>query len=231
MINVQQPITARQYTVSAGNAALNQAAGKSFGDCLGIFSDGTAAGIPDKWCSDTDKFGSGVAKAVRYMKESLGIDPDNRTPTYRITDEQMEWLKSRHNLDDIYKTKNDTCEDGCCGATMSWWDENFLSDLVYLNVISPEDAKSFGWIAFPGSESGKVYAASDSGSADSGRFSIIDVAAKVLQKQKSHIDSIYEKYENNLSLMLKQDEEYLETAQNLLEKNQIWLDILKSLYN
>ncbi len=114
---------------------------------------------------------------------------------------------------------------------MSWWDENFLSDLVYLNVISPEDAKSFGWIAFPGSESGRVYAASDCGNANSGKLSITDVAAKVLQKQQDHIDSIYEKYDNNLSLMLKQDIEYLETAQKLLEKNQIWYDILMRLYN
>lgn len=229
MINMQS-VTVNQSSVSVGKAASNQVMGRSFSEYLEDASDNELA-IPDKWCSDTDKFGSGVTKAVKYMKESLGIDPDNRTPTYKMTAEQLQWLKSRHNLDDIYKTANGTCDDGCCGWTMSWWDENFLSDLVYLNVISPEDAKSFGWIAFPGSESGRAYAASDSDGAGSGRFSIIDVAAKVLQKQKSHIDSIYEKYENNLSLMLKQDEEYLETAQRLLEKNQIWLDILKSLYN
>ena len=161
------------------------------------------------------------------MRENLGINPYDRTPTYKITDEQEAWLKSRHDLDSIYKTASEVSEDGRSGWTMSWWDENFLSDLVYLNVISPEDAKSFGWIAFPGSESGKVYAASDSGSG-SGTLSITDIAAKVLGKQQSHIDSIYAKY-NNLSLMTKQDIEYLETAQTLLEKNQIWYDILSRL--
>lgn len=57
------------------------------------------------------------------------------------------------------------------------------------------------------------------------------MAKEVLQKQQAHIDSIYEKYENDLSLMLKQDKEYLETAQKLLEKNQIWYDLLMRLSN
>ena len=227
MINMQS-VAVNQSRLPVGKAASNQAMGRSFAEYLENASDNESV-IPDKWCLDTDKFGTGVDKAVQYMKDNLGINFRNRTPTYEITDEQLQWLKSRHNLDDIYKTESGTCDDGCCGWTMSWWDENFLSDLVYLNVISPEDAKSFGLVAFPGSESGKVYAASDNNGIYSGKLSITDVAAKVLQKQQDYIDSIYEKYKNNLSSMLKQDKEYLETAQKLLEKNRIWRDILMRL--
>ncbi len=227
MINMQS-IAVNQNRMPVSKTASDQSPGKSFAEYLEGSSENKVK-TPNSWCLDTDKYGAGVDKAVEYMKKELGIDPYNRTPTHEITAEQMQWIKSRHNLDDIYKTANGTC--GCSSWTMSWWDENFLSDLVYLNVISPEDAKSFGWIAFPGSESGRVYAASDCGNANSGKLSITDVAAKVLQKQQDHIDSIYEKYDNNLSLMLKQDIEYLETAQKLLEKNQIWYDILMRLYN
>lgn len=227
MINMQS-IAVNQNHIPVSKIASNQASGRSFAEYL-EGSTNNEVKIPNNWCLDTDKYGAGIDKAVEYMQKELGIDPYDRKPTYEITAEQMQWIKSRHNLDDIYKTANGSCDDGCCSWTMSWWDENFLSDLVYLNVISPEDAKNFGWIAFPGSESGKVYAASDCGNASSGKLSITDVAAKVLQKQQAHIDSIYEKYENNLSLMLKQDKEYLEKAQELLEKNRIWYDILMRL--
>ncbi|MCI8603386.1 MAG: hypothetical protein HFE79_04485 [Ruminiclostridium sp.] len=229
MINMQS-IAVNQNRIPISKTSSNQASVRSFAEYLEDSSSNEVK-IPSSWCLDTDKYGAGIDKAVEYMKKELGIDPYNRKPTHEITAEQMQWIKSRHNLDDIYKTANGTDNDGCCSWTMSWWDENFLSDLVYLNVISPEDAKSFGWIAFPKSESGKAYAVSDCGNASSGRLSITEVAAKVLQKQQAHIDSIYEKYENDFSLMLKQDKEYLEAAQKLLEKNQIWYDLLMRLSN
>lgn len=229
MINMQS-ITVGQSRMPVSRTDLEHTSGMSFAEYLeGSLNDEVK--IPDNWCLDTDKYGAGVDKAVKYMQTELGIDPYDREPAYKITDEQIQWIRSRHNLDDVYKTVSGSCDDGRGGWTMSWWDENFLSDLVYLNVISPEDAKNFGWIAFPGSEEGKVYAASDQGIASSGGLSITEVAAKVLQKQQTHIDSIYEKYGNDLSLILKRDREYLETAQKLLEKNQIWYDILVCLFN
>ena len=138
MINMQS-VAANQSGIPVGKVNSNQAMGRSFAEYLENASDNESV-IPDKWCLDTDKFDTGVDKAVKYMKEKLGIDPYNRTPTHEITDQQLQWLKSRHNLDDIYKTASGTSDDGRSGWTMSWWDENFLSDLVYLNVISPDDA-------------------------------------------------------------------------------------------
>lgn len=223
MINMQS-VDVRQGFISANKAAAIQILGKSFAQYLESYE----AAVPDKWCLDTDKFGVGVGKAVEYMVNSLGIDPYNKVPTHELTSEQTKWLKSRHDLNNIYKTESGGCKDGCCGWTMSWWDENFLSDLVYLNVISPDEAKSFGWIAFPESESGKVYAASECGSDNTNpeRLSVTDVAAKVLQKQQTYIDRVYEKYGNRLSLMSKEDREFIETAGELLEKNRIWYDLL-----
>lgn len=228
MINVQS-VSSNKSVISVSKASISKAAGGSFAEYFEVFSKNNPI-IPDKWCLDTDKFGAGVDKAVQYMKENLGIDPYNREPTHEITDEQLKWIRSRHSSDSIYKTESGECNDGRCGWTMSWWDENFLSDLVYLNVISPEDAKSFGWIAFPESSSGRVCAASERGGG-SDKLSVIDVASRVLKKQQSYIDSIYVKYNNDLSLMLKQDKEYLETAQKILEKNRILYEILLRLYD
>lgn len=116
MINTQS-VGVNQSSIPVGKAASNQAMGRSFAEYLENASDNESA-IPDKWCPDTDKFGTGVDKAVQYMKDNLGIDFCNRTPTYEITDEQLQWLKSCHNLDDIYKTESGTCDDGCCGWSM-----------------------------------------------------------------------------------------------------------------
>lgn len=229
MISVQTA-PSNKSVISASMASVSKTSGGSFAEYFESFSENSPI-IPDKWCSDTDKFGKGVDKAVKYMRESLGIDPYNREPTHEITDRQLQWLRSRHSSDSIYKTESGQSDDGRHGWTMSWWDENFLSDLVYLNVISPEDAKSFGWIAFPESASGSVRTASGLDGGFGERLSVTDVAAKVLKKQQSHIDFIYEKYGGDLSMMLKRDKEYLETAEKLLEKNRILYELLLRLYD
>ena len=90
--------------------------------------------IPDRWKTcwgSSESYGWGVDIAVKFMREEMGIDVSERVPTHEITDEQKDWLASRHNLDTIQNYGINTLEM-----------QNFLADLVYLNVYSPDEAKN-----------------------------------------------------------------------------------------
>lgn len=228
MINTQS-IAVNQSRIPVGKAAANQATGRSFAEYLENASDNESA-IPDKWCPDTDKFGTGVEKAVKYMKDNLGIDPYNRTPTHEITDEQLQWLKSRHNLDDIYKTESGTCDDGCCGWSMGWWDENFLSDLVYLNVISPDEAKTFGLVTFPEHTAVLQKAESTGFAVGAPQYTnFADVLASALSTQQDLISYIQDKA-NDPTRSEAKDFDYLESALKNAERQRKLYEMLLGLY-
>lgn len=80
--------------------------------------------------------------ALNKVREKLreeGIDADKRTPTHEITDEQMEWLSERYDLGSFRELNPD--RDPEYG--------NFILDLVYLNVLSPDEAENlFGILPF-----------------------------------------------------------------------------------
>lgn len=69
---------------------------------------------------------------VRAKLKEEGINADKRTPTHEITDEQMEWLSERHDLGSFTELHPD--RDPEYG--------NFILDLVYLNVLSPDEAEN-----------------------------------------------------------------------------------------
>lgn len=228
MINIQSAAV-NQSSVSVGKAASNQAAGRSFAEYLENASDNESV-IPEKWCQDTDKFGAGVDKAIKYMKENLGIDPYNRTPTHEITDEQLQWLKSRHNLDDIYKTESGTSDDGRSGWTKSWWDENFLSDLVYLNVISPDDAKNFGLTLFPGHTAVLQKAESTGFAVGAPQYTnFAEVIAGALSTQQDLISYIQDKA-NDPTRSEAKDFDYLNSALKNAERQRELYEMLLGLY-
>lgn len=216
-------------TAIAGKEALTytipaqQSAGTSFSEYLNAAKEEMLL-PPEKWCEETDKFGRGVDKAVRYMQEQLGIDLDSRTPTHEITAEQMQWLKSRHNLDEIYKSQSGTCDCGESSWHMGWYDENFLSDLVYLNVMSADEVKKIGRVTVPESSFGGLIPASG----EEKRFStanILGALAAVVGKQKENIDFVKGRYSNPL-LISEKDKEYLENAEEYLGVNQIFFELL-----
>lgn len=93
--------------------------------------------IPDKWRTDQPQNAIDIAAA--YMRDTLGIDIDSRAPTHEITEEQKEWLNSRHDLSKLHEYSPASTER-----------QNFLADLVYLNVMSADEAKNFGMVVFPG---------------------------------------------------------------------------------
>ncbi len=76
------------------------------------------------------------------------VKTDNPTPTHEITDEQIEWLSSKYDLDFL--------------RTCSFTDEEygkFILDLVKLNVFSIEDVENmYGVMPFNANHKGYLYA-------------------------------------------------------------------------
>ncbi len=112
----------------------------------------------DRWTSsdlyaiDTDSLkGYTVNKdALDKVREKLkeeGIDADKRTPTHEITDEQMEWLGSKYDLEFL----------SICSFTHSEYG-NFMLDLAYLNVFSLDEVENmYGVMPFNANNKALVY--------------------------------------------------------------------------
>ncbi len=95
-------------------------------------ADGAIVDVPERWLGGYSEparcFASGIKAAENFLKNKLGIDPDKREPTHEITDEQREWLESRHELS---KINGDGEEYG-----------ELVADLIYLNVYTPMEIAS-----------------------------------------------------------------------------------------
>ncbi len=84
---------------------------------------------------------------VKKQLEAEGIDANSRTPTHEITDEQMEWLSSRYDLDFL----------SACSFTHEEYG-NFMLDLAYLNVFSLDEVENmFGVMPFNANHKGYLY--------------------------------------------------------------------------
>lgn len=84
---------------------------------------------------------------VKRQLEEEGIDANSRTPTHEITDEQMEWLSSRYDLDFL----------SACSFTHEDYG-NFMLDLAYLNVFSLDEVENmFGVMPFNANHKGYLY--------------------------------------------------------------------------
>lgn len=85
--------------------------------------------------------------AVRERLKEEGVDADKRTPTHEITDEQMEWLGSRYDLEFL----------SICSFTHSEYG-NFMLDLAYLNVFSLDEVENmYGVIPSGANGSARLY--------------------------------------------------------------------------
>lgn len=117
-----------------------------------------SSSAPDRWTSEhlytideTTPEGYRVSKEalsrVKKQLEAEGIDADKRTPTHEITDEQMEWLSSRYDLDFL----------SVCSFTHEDYG-NFMLDLAYLNVFSLDEVENmFGVMPFNSNHRGYLY--------------------------------------------------------------------------
>lgn len=100
-------------------------------------------GVPMRWTSDllfnvdidTMKgytVNKDLLDKVKEKLKSEGINADGRTPTHEISDEQLEWLKSRHDFDHLVDCMMEDSEFS-----------NFMLDLAYLNVFSFDEIEDF----------------------------------------------------------------------------------------
>lgn len=115
-------------------------------------------GAPDRWTNERlytndentlegYKVNKDAISRVKEQLEAEGIDADRRTPTHEITDEQMEWLGSRYDLDFL----------SACSYTHAEYG-NFMLDLAYLNVFSFDEVENmFGVMPFNANHKGYLY--------------------------------------------------------------------------
>ena len=109
----------------------------SFSEYLNSFVDGTdEIIIPDKWRIYQQR--NAIDIAVACMCDMLGIDVDSRVITHEITEEQKEWLSSRHGLSKQHEYSFVSAER-----------QNFFADLVYLDVMSGYETKTNGLTKVP----------------------------------------------------------------------------------
>lgn len=87
--------------------------------------------VPTEWVYHGMHGGVESIAAVGEYLRSIGIEPQDREPTYQITDEQREWLESRHDMDAL-KT---------AGMLSQEW-AYFMGDLYYLGVVSSSDVRA-----------------------------------------------------------------------------------------
>lgn len=106
--------------------------------------------VPTDWAAGGIWYLYDSLTAVReYMRNELGIDPDDRTFTHEITEEQREWLASRHDMDAV--------ETATVGSEEF---ANFMADLYYLGVFSSSDVMNFERVDIP-TENGLIYLGKD----------------------------------------------------------------------
>ena len=117
-----------------------------------------AVGAPDRWTSnslytiDMDtltgyRVNHDALEKVREQLLAEGIDEYSRTPSHEITDEQMEWLSSRYDLNFL----------SVCSFSHPDYG-NFMLDLAYLNVFSIDEVENmYGVMPFNANHKGYLY--------------------------------------------------------------------------
>ncbi len=188
----------------------------SFADALSAAVEGCGDELlnaaPDKWLHEWTGE-SPVKKAVEFL-ENMGVGVKSREPSHSLTDEQKEWLRSRNDLDAIYN------------STASPLDRyNFRADLVYLGVISPDEAENIGVGVIPTHCTPNEIMLLNT--EKSGNY--IDNLRGIMSKQKSVVDYMREKYNDPLR---RQDEDlrYIEAAQRLIDIHELYIGLMEDLF-
>lgn len=209
-INTRQ--TGYNFTASATSVSVESVFGETLIGTLENknFNDKISSGVPENW-SDLGVWISqdGYVPTREKLKEfrdifseKLGIDLENRgKATHEITAEQQEWLSSRYDLSALRSAAVGSAEHN-----------NFMLDLVYLNVFSIEETVisnstvvSFapgekGSITFDGENksisSAENFIGSMSETADTLADFIMEYIARKYGNVKDAPDKVKEWYEN-----------------------------------
>lgn len=167
---------------------------------------------PGKWLKDWTGE-SPVKKAVQYLSK-MGIDAESRKPAYSLTDEQKEWLRSRHDLDAIYNRTSSTLDE-----------YSFRADLVYLGAISPREAENVWTIAIPahcGLNGLQLLDVENTG----GNY--LDRLRYMISKQKTVVDYMLEKY-SDPRRREAEDLRFIETANKDISSKELYINLMEKL--
>lgn len=217
-------INTSAYSAIASGIASKSASNISFGECLAnaMSSDSLLSAAPDRWAYKlSDKFA--VDAAVDFLRENFGIDAYERTPTHTITEEQKEWLASRHDLNNLC---GDNFPDLGENGIQTGISTNFKADLVYLGILSPDEARMLGAVpVYPQPIVQRVSGASQrmtSGTA-------MDLINDAISQTRSQIDYV-EKLLMDKTIDHTEDEKYIDRAkENIIFQKSLY-DILLFLY-
>ncbi len=177
------------------------------------------AELPTAWSDN--KFGNGaINNAVNFLSSKYGINANERVPTYEITSEQLEWIKTRHSSEEMGAMQPFTKEEG-----------NLLADLVFQNIISPEDAKTMQAFLLPENDAlaqmpeyGVFLSSMISDGAEAASGDYLDALNGIVGKMEELIG----KYGNSGDDTVQA---YIQNARTFTENKQIMYDLLTDVYN
>lgn len=233
---VRESKTFEDYLAEAGNnakpAVSNAAAEKAIAAMqkqVGAYDphSKTDLQIPDSWVTEgTNKLG---AKAAEDFLRENGIEIKDTIPTHRITDEQMEWLKSRHDFSNM-ELHLDTPE---C--------QNFYGDLIVLGVCTFDEIKKLFAVQMP--ESGVLRQVNPSRQTNpsdlginglgigTGLRSLKQTFQHTFDTQKAILSAFMNGIGNRqLSALSEGDQRFVQSANELLSKKQELYDLLLGLF-
>lgn len=145
-------INTRQVGYHFATMGARKADGGDFTDML--IGQGTDKGEnkfpPEKWVTDAGFSADAVKVAAAFMRDGLGIDVSKIEPTYEITPEQMNRLRSRHDFStmrhtEMYSFTNDGGQTQY-GFKSTPEYSNFLGDLMYLGVYTEQELTVGLWV-------------------------------------------------------------------------------------
>lgn len=177
--------------------------------------------IPDSWATK-GVAKSGVNAAEKFLREN-GIDPDNIVPSHHITSEQMDWLRSRHDLSNM-ELHIDTQE---C--------QDLYGDLIVLGVCTFDEIMQLFAIQMPENGVLRQVNPSDLGISGlgigTGLSSLKQTFRYTFDKQKAILSAFMNGIGNRqLSELNEADQRFVQSASELLSKKQELYDLLLGLF-
>lgn len=155
---------------------------------------------------------------VREQLSAEGIDADARTPTHEITDEQMDWLGSRYDLEFL----------SACSFTHEEYG-NFMLDLAYLNVFSLDEVENmYGVMPFNSSHGGYLYKM-DAGAGSSGYVDAFNGSAGLIDDEEL-LAGLMMEYLKSRNAGLS-EKEYKRMAERLIAERQDRLTVLERFFS
>ncbi len=122
----------------------------SFSELLADAADDLLKNAPEKWVTEAGFAADAIEAAAAFMRDELGIDASEIEPAHEITPEQMDWLRSRHDLSAMqrYETYSFVNDGGQTQYGFKATPEysNFMGDLMYIGAYTKVELTVELWV-------------------------------------------------------------------------------------